>query len=73
MKQPSKYETIWAEIKRIYAENQRKYGYRRICIELKNRGIQINHKKVLRLMRELGLRAIKNKKSINHIKEKLGI
>ncbi|AUS97690.1 hypothetical protein CDQ84_18785 [Clostridium thermosuccinogenes] len=72
MKQPSKYESIRAEIKRIYAENQRRYGYRRICIELKNRGIQINHKTVLRLMKELGLRAIKNKKKYKSYKGEVG-
>lgn len=37
------------------------YGYRRITIELKNRGYLVNHKKVLRLMREDNLLCIKKK------------
>lgn len=36
-----------------------KYGYRRIHLELKRRGYEINHKKVQRIMRELGLKCIK--------------
>lgn len=36
-----------------------KYGYRRIHLELKRRRYEINHKKVQRIMRELGLKCIK--------------
>lgn len=42
-------------IKAIFNENKARYGYRRITLELKNRGHQINHKKVKRLMKILGL------------------
>lgn len=38
------------------------YGYRRICAELQRRGYTINHKRVLRLMRESDLMAIYPKK-----------
>jgi putative transposase len=37
------------------------YGYRRITAELKNRGYRINHKRVLRLMREDNLLCLKRK------------
>lgn len=37
------------------------YGYRRITKELRNRGYLVNHKKVLRLMREDNLLCIKKK------------
>jgi len=37
------------------------YGYRRITAELKNRGYSVNHKTVLRLMREDNLLCIKKK------------
>ena len=37
-------------LQRIALEFSR-YGYRRMTVELKNRGYQVNHKKVLRLMR----------------------
>lgn len=37
------------------------YGYRRITIELKRRGIVVNHKKILRLMKEDNLLCVKKK------------
>ena len=45
------------EITSIFKENKYRYGYRRITLELRNRGIIVNHKKVKRLMCELGLYA----------------
>jgi len=50
-----KYEAAKAEIIVIYHENRGRYGYRRITMELHNRGISLNHKTVQRLMKELGL------------------
>jgi len=44
-------EAIVEEIKKI-TEEFTGYGYRRMTIDLKNRGILANHKRVLRLMRE---------------------
>ena len=38
-----------------YHENKGRYGYRRIQLALRNKGITINHKTVQRLMKELGL------------------
>jgi len=37
------------------------YGYRRITVELKNRGYTVNHKRVLRLMREDNLLCVRKK------------
>lgn len=42
-------------IRSIFYENMERYGYRRITVELRNRGIVLNHKTVLKLMNELGL------------------
>ena len=39
----------------IYDENKGRYGYRRICLELRNRKHIINHKKVKRIMKQIGL------------------
>ena len=50
-----KYAKERAEIIAIYQENQGRYGYRRIGMELRNRGFCLNHKTVQRLMRQLGL------------------
>ena len=55
MKEPDKYKDIKDEITSIYHENKGRYGYRRITLELNNRGYRINHKTVKRLMKELGL------------------
>ena len=45
------------EIIAIYYANKGLYGYRRIHLELKNRGFIVNHKKVKRLMSRMGLYA----------------
>jgi transposase InsO family protein len=50
-----KYEAIKTEITAIYHENKGRYGYRRILLALCNKGIIVNHKTVLRLMKGLGL------------------
>ena len=46
-----------AEIQAIFTEHRGNYGYRRITLELRNRGHIVNHKKVQRLMKILGLSA----------------
>ena len=56
MLRPDKYRVEKDEITAIYHENQGRYGYRRITLEMRNRGYVINHKTVSRLMRELGLK-----------------
>ncbi|MDY3823820.1 MAG: IS3 family transposase [Streptococcus sp.] len=57
MDKPDKDKDLKAEIQAIYDEHKGNYGYRRIHLELRNRGFSINHKKVQRLMKELGLSA----------------
>lgn len=39
-------------IQQIVLEHHRRYGYRRVTVELGRRGMRVNHKRVLRLMRE---------------------
>ncbi len=56
MKRPDKYRVEKEEITAIYHENQGRYGYRRITMELRNRGYIINHKTVQRLMKQLHLK-----------------
>ena len=57
-----KYHKIKKEIFNIFNENKGRYGYRRITLELKNRGFNINHKTVLRLMNILGIKSIQKPK-----------
>ena len=57
-KLPDKYQETKELIKVIYQRHKGRYGYRRITDELQNRGIIINHKTVLRLMKTLGLKSV---------------
>jgi transposase InsO family protein len=45
-------------IQRIFVEHKRRYGYRRISKELRRQGMSVNHKRVLRLMRDDNLLAV---------------
>lgn len=55
-------ERIKNQIISIFNENKGRYGYRRITLELKNRGFNVNHKKVQRIMKDLGLQSIQRPK-----------
>ena len=55
MESPDKYADVKEQIRNIYAENRKRIGYRRITLELHNKGIIVNHKTVQRLMRQMGL------------------
>lgn len=57
-KVPDKYKVIKQWIKSIYDKHKGRYGYRRITDDLNNKGIIINHKTVLRLMKLLGLKVL---------------
>ena len=52
---PDKYSEIKEQITNIFHKNRGRYGYRRITLEMKNRGYCINHKTVQRLMKDLKL------------------
>lgn len=53
---PDKYRVEKDEITAVYHENQGRYGYRRITLEMRNRGYVINHKTIQRLMKQLHLK-----------------
>lgn len=68
-----KHKVIKDEMQTIYAEHRGNYGYRRIHLELKNRGYSINHKKVQRLMKEINLAArIRRKRQYRSYKGEVG-
>ena len=50
-------DDVKAKIQAIFTEHKGNYGYRRITLELRNRNFVVNHKKVQRLMKILGLSA----------------
>ena len=60
---PDKYAQIKDEILKIHAESGGTYGYRRITLALHNSGKTINHKTVPKLMQELGIRGVINRRS----------
>lgn len=57
-KSADKYQETKELIKSIYHKHKGRYGYRRITDEINNKGIIINHKTVLRLMKLLGLKSL---------------
>jgi putative transposase len=64
-KQPEAEETaVRAAIQQVALEHHRHYGYRRITAELRHRGMLVNHKRVLRLMQDDNLLAIRTRKFI---------
>ena len=59
-------------ITQIFHENKGRYGYRRITMELHNRGCMINHKTVLKLMRQCNLKCMIRKKKYRSYKGTIG-
>lgn len=59
-------------IQSIYEEHKGRYGYRRIRDELFNQGHRVNHKKVLRIMKELGLKSVVRMKKYRSYKGTIG-
>ena len=54
---PDKDQELKAEIQSIFIEHKGNYGYRRVHLELRNRGYLVNQKRVQRLMKVLNLQA----------------
>ena len=62
-----------AEIQSIYTEHKGNYGYRRMTLELRNRAYVVNHKRVQRLMKVLGLSArIRRKRKYSSYRGEIG-
>ncbi|HET9281845.1 MAG TPA: IS3 family transposase [Candidatus Angelobacter sp.] len=56
---------VRAVIQKIVVEHRRRYGYRRVWFELNQKlGMVVNHKRVLRLMREDNLLALQRKQFV---------
>ena len=72
MNRPDPDADLKAEIQAIYDEHEGRYGYRRIRDELANRGQKVNHKKVQRIMRALGLKCIVRMKKYKSYKGTVG-
>ena len=55
---------VRAAIQEVALTHRRRYGYRRVSVELRRRGMVVNHKRVSRIMREDNLLAIRYRKNI---------
>ena len=70
---PDKDQELKAEIQFIFIEHKGNYGYRRIHLELRNRGYLVNQKRVQRLMKVLNLQAkIRQKRKYSSHKGDVG-
>jgi len=50
---------VRSAIQQVAVEHRRRYGYRRISAELRRRGMRVNHKRVMRIMAEDNLLAVR--------------
>jgi len=52
---------VRSAIQQVAVEHRRRYGYRRISAELRRRGMRVNHKRVMRIMAEDNLLAVRTR------------
>lgn len=62
LKRPDKYLAAKEEVARIFHRQKGRYGYRRITIDLRTKGIALNHKTVASLMKQQGLKCMVREK-----------
>jgi transposase InsO family protein len=60
------------EIREVFEQNKRRYGVRRVYQELVNRGFNVNHKRVQRLMHKEGLLGKRPKEKYHSYKGEVG-
>ena len=65
-------QDIMHEINDIFVFNRRRYGVRRVHRELLNRGYEVNHKRVQRLMHDAGLMGKRPKEKYHSYKGEVG-
>ena len=65
-------QDLLAEIERIFVQNKRRYGVRRVHKELQNLGYTVNHKRVQRLMHEAGFLGKRPKEKYHSYKGEVG-
>ena len=54
---PDKHAAVKQAILESFEANKHRYGYRRVLLDLRNKGWVVNHKLVYKLMHQMGLRA----------------
>jgi len=58
LKRVDRHTELKDKISEIYHQHKGRYGYRRVTLSLRKRGLSVNHKTVQRLMAELSLRSL---------------
>ena len=69
---PDKEQKVKKQIQRIFDRHHGRYGYRRVTAALGQQGQHINHKKVQRLMNELGLKSLVRPKKYRSYRGEIG-
>lgn len=59
-------------IKAIFDQHKGRYGYRRVALELRNRGVQLHANTVQRLMKKLDLKSVQRRKKYVSYKGEVG-
>ena len=72
MQRPCPDESLKAQLQAIYHAHKGRYGYRRITLSLRLSGLLVNHKRVQRLMCELGLKSKVRPKRYRSYKGEVG-
>lgn len=72
MKHPCPDSALKSQIQRTYHAHKGRYGYRRITLTLRLSGMTVNHKRIQRLMGELGLKSKVRPKRYKSYKGKEG-
>lgn len=67
-----KYEELKAKIRLLFEEHKGRYGYRRITSAIRKMGHLVNHKTVLRLMKQLQLKSLVRIKKYRSYKGPMG-
>ncbi len=68
----NKHDDTTTQIKNIYHQHKGRYGYRRITLQMKNQGVVVNHKTVLKLMGSVGLKSLIRAKRYRSYKGETG-
>jgi len=66
------YDALRQSILNIYNTVKGRYGYRRICCQIRNEGIIVNHKTVQKLMQQMKLKARRRKQHYHSYKGEVG-
>ena len=72
MNLPDKYAQTKKTMKLLHKKNNNSFGYRRMCLELRNKGIILNHKTVLKLMKQINICGKVRKKKYKSYKGRIG-